>query len=225
MANRRAVVSGGLLLAGAVLSGILVPRRMLAKELPSLKLDTSVPLQFGGWKLDDAIVQIMPSPDVQEQLDKTYNQILSRTYVNAVGQRIMLMVAYGEDQADRTTVAHLPDGCYPAQGFSISPRPEGSVVIGERTLAVVRLVARRDPRIEPITYWTVIANQAFQSNADRSIARLLSSLVGVIPDGMLVRISSIDSNEPRAFGAQDQFIADLYQALDIAVRPRMFGAA
>jgi EpsI family protein len=196
---------------------------MLAKELPPLKLESDVSPQFSGWKIDEAIVQIMPSPDVQEQLNKTYNQILSRTYVNEAGQRIMLMVAYGEDQADRTTVAHLPDGCYPAQGFAISPGPSAPVSIQSKPFPVRRLVARRNPRVEPITYWTVVGNEAFQSDRDRRIARLRSSLAGIIPDGMLVRVSSIDPVEPRAFALHDTFISDLYSSLSSSVRPRIFG--
>lgn len=38
------------------------------------------------------------NPQTQELLDKLYSQILTRTYVNAKGYRIMLSLAYGSDQ-------------------------------------------------------------------------------------------------------------------------------
>jgi len=223
MPDRRALAVGALFLVAAALVPVIEPHRLLARELPPLHLETDVPRSFGPWHIDDSIYAILPSPDVQAQLDKIYNQQLSRTYVNASGDRIMLVIAYGEDQVGKTTVAHLPDGCYPAQGFAVSARPPRPVDIGPRKLGVARLVASKTNRNEPITYWTAVGAETFSSDADRRLIRLSSALEGIIPDGMLVRVSSIDRDEAHAFAVQDDFIRNLNLGLAEAVRGRIFG--
>ena len=223
MPERRALITGGLLLTAAALVPVIEPHRLLARELPPLRLESDVPRSFGAWHVDETIYTILPSPDVQAQLDKVYNQQLSRTYINAAGDRIMLVIAYGEDQVGKTTVAHLPDACYPAQGFTVTSRPPRPVHLGARLLGVARLVANKTNRHEPITYWTAVGRQTFSSDADRRWIRLGSAIEGVIPDGMLVRISSIDRDEEHAFSVQDDFIRALNSALSDSVRARVFG--
>ena len=224
MPERRAILAGAAMFVVAAVAPFVEARRILARELPPLRLEQDVPNEFGAWRVDSSIIAVLPSPDVQRQLDEVYSQQLSRTYVNSAGDRVMLVMAYGEDQVGKTTVAHLPDACYPAQGFTIEPRPPRPVPMGGRApLSVSRLVATKPFRIEPITYWTVVGDRTFSSDYERRVARLTSALDGVIPDGMLVRISSIDANEKRAFAAQDEFAAALREALTASVRPRVFG--
>lgn len=224
MPDRRALIAGATLVAVSVLAPIVEPHRMLAKELPLLRLEEDIPKQFGDWRIDDSLGAVLPSPDVQRQLDQVYSQQLSRTYVNSAGTHVMLVVAYGEDQVGKTSVAHLPDACYPAQGFTVSPRGTRPVGLdGRAPLSASRLMAVRSTRYEPVTYWTVVGTQTFSSDYERRMRRLTSSLEGVIPDGMLVRISSIDKEEARAYAVHDEFSSALYAALPAALKPRMFG--
>ena len=44
-----------------------------------------------------------------------------------------------------------------------------------------------------------------------------------IPDGMLVRVSSIDRDEQRAFHLQDQFIHDMLSAMSEKEQIRLLG--
>jgi EpsI family protein len=224
--SRAALIAGAALAAVACASPLLEPHRMLARELPPLHLEADVPSQFGGWHVDDSMRAVLPSPDVQRQMDEVYSQQLSRTYVNAAGQHVMLVIAYGEDQVGKTSVAHLPDACYPAQGFIVSQRAARPVPLaGRPVLPVNRLVATKSNRIEPITYWTVVGNSTFASDFERRVSRLTSAVEGVIPDGMLVRVSTIDADESRAFAVQDEFVAALRSALTAQVQPRVFGAS
>jgi hypothetical protein len=48
-------------------------------------------------------------------------------------------------------------------------------------------------------------------------------LKGLIPDGMLVRVSSIDSNRARGYEQQASFLEDLVAAVPPAGRDRIFG--
>ena len=90
---------------------------------PRYVLETIVPKEFGGWReIAQEGAQVV-NPQTQELLNKLYSQILTRTYVNASGYRVMLSLAYGDDQrADLT--AHKPEVCYPAQGFQLHSNAE-----------------------------------------------------------------------------------------------------
>ena len=51
-----------------------------------------------------------------------------------------------------------------------------------------------------------------------------NGLSGKIPDGMLVRVSSIDENRINAYRIQQEFIHQLFDATDNEVRHRIYGA-
>ena len=222
--ERRAAIAAIAMLAAAGSAAVANPRRRLANELPPLDLEANVPSRFGAWNLDQAMVPVLPAPDVQERMNKLYNSVLSRTYTNGKGYRIMFLVAYGADQANRETLAHLPEACYPAQGFEIWPRVYASVPVIGGPLEVVRLRTRKGTRVEPVTYWTTVGDRTLVNEVSRRFTQARYSLFGVIPDGMLVRVSSIDDDETGAFEVQSSFVTDLCNGLAPATRARLFGA-
>ena len=117
-----------LVLAMAAFAGAAAwrPTVHLADTRPKIELETLFPKAFGDWVVDDRMPVQLVSPDTAALLSKIYNQTLSRTYVNAKGEQIMLSVAYGGDQSDATR-AHRPEVCYPAQGFQIVSSGNGQV--------------------------------------------------------------------------------------------------
>ena len=221
--ERRALVSGIALLLTAGIGAAASPRRRLAVELGPLDLERNIPRRMADWTVDQSMVPVLPSADVQERLDQIYNQVFSRTYVDDSGKRIMFLIAYGADQADRMTLAHLPESCYSSQGFEVLPTAPAHVDVASRSLGIVRLRTRKSSRVEPVTYWTTVGEHAFNDEVGRRLARARYALRGIIPDGMLVRVSSIDTDEPTAFRRQAQFVADLYTALPPTLRGRLFG--
>ena len=223
--DRRAMLAGGALILAAALVPLLEPRRLLARELPPLRLERDIPQRFGQWQVDVSIAQVLPAPDVQAELELIYSQQLSRTYIDESGYRIMLLIAYGENQIDKLTVAHLPEGCYPAQGFRVTSPTHEPVSVAGGNLTVARLVATKGSRKEPITYWTTVGGRTFASDRERRFARITDSMSGVIPDGMLVRVSSIDSDPKRAFATQERFVQELNSNLSDSVRSRVYGRA
>ena len=157
-------------------------------------------------------------------LSDLYSQLVSRTYIDGGGRRVMLVMAYGANQDDSDTMMHLPEACYPGQGFEIGDRYGATLALPLGSLGVIRLVARKGPRVEPITYWTVLGDRAFNSEVHRRLARARLALSGVLPDGMLVRVSTIGAAIAEAYAIQDRFISDLSSALPTPLRPRVFGA-
>jgi EpsI family protein len=206
-------------------AALMVPTRLLADTRPAhLDLERDVPSNFAGWKRDDSI-QVVDNPQADELLDRLYSQVLSRTYVNDAGQRVMLMLAYGSDQRRRSGLAlHVPDVCYPAQGFEISSRRVGELKVGERALRVKRLeTVQRQMRFEPLTYWTMTGDFQTLSGLQTKKVDIEYGLRGLVPDGLLFRVSSIGRDSPAEFALQQRFVVDLLAALKPGTRQQLSG--
>jgi EpsI family protein len=220
---RTALLLGAMLLA-AWLGHALQPTRSLAAELPPIDLQTQVPRSFAGWQLDESISPVLPDPTLQARIDSVYSQTLARTYVNARGERVMLTIAYGSDQSSEATAVHRPEFCYSAQGFRVKPAGEAQVPLAAGAVTVQRLVATLGGRVEPISYWVTLDREATLPGVHRKLTQLRYGLSGLVADGMLVRVSTIDSVAERSYAAQDRFLHDLADAVPAGMRARYFGS-
>ena len=190
----------------------------------SISLETAVPKGFGDWtELPERSVQVV-NPQTQELLNKLYSQILSRTYVTKDGYRIMLSMAYGDDQRGGLQ-AHKPEICYPAQGFKLLSVSDGALVTAFGNIEVRRLITSLGARNEPVTYWLTIGDQVIHNSFDKRIAEIRLGLTGQIPDGLLFRISSIDENSVNAFAMQQKFTAEMMQVVSPPIRKQLSGLA
>ena len=139
---------------------------------PGFKLEQLFPEHFGDWVIDPHMPVVLPPPDQQALLDKIYNQTLARTYVNRLGERIMLSVAYGGDQSDGLTV-HIPDVCYPAQGFKVTDTRDAQLLVAPGfSIPVRHLLTSLGQRIEPVTYWVLMGDEATISNTQRRMVSI-----------------------------------------------------
>jgi EpsI family protein len=218
----RALLAAMVMLLAAGLSFMGRPTIHLADRIGQPDLERMFPAQFGDWRVAADRVVVAPAPDVQAQLDALYNQVLTRNYVNSAGEMIMLSVAYGGDQSEATR-AHRPEICYPAQGFNVTWDQPAQLSVAGGTLPVRTLMTHFGSRNEPITYWIVVGQEVVTSGMQQKLAQMRYGLRGLIPDGMLVRVSSIDADRDDAYGVQARFIADLAESMPLAERPRAFG--
>jgi EpsI family protein len=214
----------GAVLIIAMLAGMgLTPTHRLAAE-QSISLETLIPKSFANWQLDPRIAPVSVSREVQAKLDKIYNQVLSRTYVNSGGEMIMLSVAYGGNQIGESLQVHRPEYCYAAQGFQVLSGVVDALSTRFGSLSVRRVVATKGPRHEPITYWLTVGDKATLPGWRRKLVQIGYGLSGRIPDGMLVRISSISPDNEEAYKAQDEFIRALLDRLRAEDRVKVMGA-
>lgn len=223
MATRAAALLAAMLLA-AWLAQVLKPTRQLAQQLETIHLMEQVPRAFAGWREDESTVPVLPDPTLQARLDTVYDQTLARSYVNAGGERVMLTIAYGRDQSSEATAVHRPEFCYGAQGFSVRGNGIERVPLEAGAVTVQRLVGTLGTRVEPISYWVTLADQATLPGFGRKWAQLRLGLSGYVADGMLVRVSTLGMPAGRAYSAQDRFLQDLARAVPRGVRARYFGA-
>lgn len=221
--RRQALVIGATMAVVALGARQLIPKSPLSAQRPPVVLDTMFPARFGAWRVDDSLPVILPAPDVQARLDQLYSQVLARTYVNPAGMRVMLSVAYGQNQSD-TTQVHRPEVCYPAQGFQMLGTRDAQIALdASRQLPVRRVQTRLGGRIEPVTYWIVVGDFAAVNRTQQKLAQLSYVMKGLVADGMLVRVSAIDADTARAFALQDAFIREIRLAMVPALADRVFG--
>jgi len=220
----KAVIAFVLMVSAVAAAYFWRPTVHLADSRAKVDLEQMFPLAFGDWKVDKFLPVQLVAPDVAQLLATIYSQTLSRTYINSQGQRIMLSVAYGGDQSDATR-AHRPEVCYPAQGFQIIANQTGVVNAGAHPLRVRQLVAKAGGRVEPISYWVTVGDRTVLSGTEQKLAQLSYSTRGVIPDGMLVRVSNIDANSVLAYQLHGSFISQMTSAMSESVRDRIVGAA
>jgi EpsI family protein len=212
----------GTMVLSSALGKIMVPTEMLADEQAKFTLEQIVPASFGDWTIDTSLVPVQVSPDVQARLDKIYGQTLARTYINSQGQRVMLSLAYGGDQSDYMAV-HKPEVCYAAQGFEVGEVQPAQVRTAEGIIPIKRMVAVSGARSEPVTYWIRLGDRAITTGLDQKLRRLSYTLAGKVPDGMLVRVSSIDRDAAASYALQDGFINSMLAAMPAADRYRLTG--
>lgn len=219
--NRIALLISVLMVAASIGAVIAKPSVKVSDEAP-IVLEKVIPHEFGDWREEPQRYQQVVNPQTQELLDKLYSQILSRTYVNSSGYRVMLSLAYGTDQRG-SLKAHKPEVCYPAQGFTITKNEAGTISTSFGDISVRRLFSHLGSRNEPVTYWFTIGDQVAMGSTERKLVELRLGLTGRIPDGMLFRVSSIDANEPRAYEVQQQFVNELLLAVPTMERQRLSG--
>jgi exosortase B len=210
------------LMAGSALAAPLL-KPVHAEGSVGFVLESMVPQAFGDWSIDPTIMPIAPTADVQAKLDRIYSQTVSRTYVNSAGERMMLTVAYGGDQSDALK-AHRQEVCYTAQGFSIHGLHHDTLAVQGGSIPVTRMLAIREERSEPVTYWFTMGDRVVRGRVERLATQLREGFAGRIPDGMLVRVSSISGDEQGAYAAQQSFIASLLAAMPSTDRARLAGA-
>lgn len=89
------IIMGILMVSSGALTLALTPVNKIADLQEKIDLEIIIPVKFGDWEIDKSIVPLQVDAETQAKLDKIYNQTLSRTYVNSLGDRVMLSVAYG----------------------------------------------------------------------------------------------------------------------------------
>lgn len=211
-----------LLVLTSLTTWLVRPVKQPLVQRNSLVLATMIPQSFAGWTIDPNVVPLQLSEKEQKGLNDLYSQTLVRTYINAEGARVMLSIAYGGDQSGNLAL-HKPEHCYGAQGFAISEfrREEFNSSVG--AFPVARLLAIQGQRNEPITYWTTVGDKVVLDGVEQKIQKLKFALTGKIPDGILVRVSTIDTDTARSYVQQNTFIENMLDAMNKTDRNKLVG--
>ena len=218
----RPLVVLALMLGASGLGVLAVPSAKLSDTRRLIDLERAVPREIGDWRVDPSIVPLPPSPDQEQTLRETYDQVVSRAYVNGRGERVMLSLTYGSKQTQQLR-AHRQEVCYAAQGFRITGLKRTMGYIGNADVPLTRMVATKGSWVEPVTYWFTTGDTVVLTYLQRELAQLKYTLSGYIPDGYLVRISSREPDSERAFEQQRNFAEVLMSSVDPELRARLLG--
>lgn len=211
-----------LMLMASGMALALRPTQKISEQNYPVELEVMIPSEFGEWREEKQNLVRIVDPQQQEMIDKIYTQTLNRIYANDQGYRIMLSIAYGDDQRDAMQT-HYPEVCYPAQGFELKSKQSGVLKTADGEIPVTRILTNLGSRHEPVTYWTTIGSQVVRSGVQKKIAEMSYGLGGKIPDGMLVRVSSIDADSTNAYEAQARFVDQMLNALTSEYKARLNG--
>lgn len=222
-------VRTGLFVAAMVvavaLGNKLKPAPMYTENTPPpTKLEKVVPAQFAGWRIDPNTPAQIISPELQAKLADLYSDTLTRTYINADGDQVMLSLAYGADQS-RSLQVHKPEVCYEGQGFKIEETRKDDAQITEGRVPVMRVLTQKGARNEPVTYWIRSGDVIVRGWFEQNVARVQAGLAGHYPDGILVRVSTIDPDASHAYAVQDRFVKDLLASMPQEGRRILLGSA
>lgn len=220
MINRRDLIVGGACVAAAASAEAMRPKTRVALLPAGAELEAAIPKSFGKWKEHDTGGVVAPQEE-NSLAAKLYNQTVARTYADPEGNYVMLLIAYGNTQSD-TLQLHRPEVCYPAFGFTVIENQAAALPLGRgQSLTGRNLIAEQPGRQEFISYWTRIGEFMPTDNSEQRQMRFRTALAGVIPDGVLVRISNVMSEEGDRFVFNGRFVQDLIQALPKAVLPAL----
>lgn len=223
MINRRDLIVGGACLAAAAGAETLRPDTHVAL-LGDRKLEDSIPNAFGAWRKHETEGVIAPQSE-NSLAARLYNQTVSRVFVGPDETPVMLLIAYGNTQSD-TLQLHRPEVCYPAFGFDVRDSRATSFPLGHgATVPGRQLVAMAPGREERISYWTRIGEYLPVDDDEQRRMRFRTALAGIIPDGVLVRVSNMLPDDGAAFAFNRRFVADFIAAVPASVRPALITTA
>ncbi|MFL6602482.1 MAG: exosortase C-terminal domain/associated protein EpsI [Steroidobacteraceae bacterium] len=240
---RSLAISAAMLLT-AVLAYAIAPTRQVAAD--SVALERMIPKRFGEWVEQGATLeQVSPQiggqagqsddqsdgqggpPNGSRTAHALYDQVLMRTYRRqSDGELVMLALAYGRRQVQEFKI-HRPELCYYSQGYDVRFVGRSHVALGPHFGVDSNLLMTRNrARYEPVTYWIRVGDQISRSAWETRWLIFKDGISGSVPDGILVRASSVvatEADSASAFRVQKVFFADLYNSLSPAARAAIAG--
>jgi EpsI family protein len=195
------------------------PLMMIGKD----QLDHIIPLQVGNWAYETASGLVLPPPDQLARL--LYDQQVARSYSSPDQLPVMLLLAYGSSQGGMLQI-HRPEICYPASGFRLSETQVTDIPLGNRQGIPGRsFIASSDTRVEQVLYWTRIGDHLPTNWYGQRLAVVRSNLVGTIPDGLLVRLSTVSQSAEQGQDTLKRFARAMLEAMPITTRRMLIGPA
>lgn len=205
------------LLTTSVIAYLLTPTEILNPPL-SQPLAELTPRAFGDWKelpTNNVQVDLVPRKDGQPNKFGPYDDSLLRTYQNSKGQVVMLALAYGRTQRQEVKI-HRPELCYVAQGFLAKQLKETNFGnfdnLSSTDVTGKNMIAEMSGRREAVSYWIRIGDTYSENAWQTRLYILQLGLSGNVPDGVLVRISTLikdEMSEGSAWSINNSFMSDL----------------
>lgn len=223
LSTRREFVIGGAFGVTALLAAAATPGAASSRASRSMRpLEELVPKRVGKWTV--APFANVFIPQAEEAEEKSYDEVLSRYYESPSAPGVMLLIAYGSAQVGRTEL-HRPEACYPVAGFKLHRRPNVTLRLSDVPIAARSMTAIGTDRIEHLIYWTRVGEDFPTSSLSQRWSAVRQTLRGSIPDGVLVRMSTLGPESGPSILVLKEFGAELLNAGGPALRLMLTGTA
>ena len=217
--TRREFGLGAAFLAAAAVSAAARPRKNV-DLLGKAKLQDVIPEKIAEWRFLSNSGLVVPPED---QLSRAlYSQLLTRVYASPSGATMMLLIAQSGRETGILQI-HRPEICYAAGGYHLSGIHPHQLRVSGGALPTMALAATADARTEQIVYWTRIGRHLPLSWVQQREAVAVDNLHGIIPDAVLVRVSTIENDQPTALAAIDHFVSEMFSAVAPPIRQFLVG--
>jgi EpsI family protein len=207
----------GLGLAFASVAGVAAAR-LPNKNLDYLgkqKLESVIPDKIGRWNYVSSSGLVVPPED--QMIRALYSQLVTRVYSDGSGPPIMLLVAQSATQTGILQI-HRPEICYTAGGYQLSAIEPHVVGLPWGALPTLSMSATSDSRTEQLVYWTRIGDRLPKSWREQRMVVAMDNLRRIIPDAIMVRVSTFGNDKARALASMDEFILSLMNSVSPQVR-------
>lgn len=195
-----------------------VPNR---PKMAKKKFEDMMPDKFGQWTFATTSGVVLPPPDALS--DRLYDNLVTRIYTDPEGRPVMFLAAYNNRQ-DGVLQIHRPEICYPAGGFALSPTMPTDIDLpsGQSIPANAFLATARD-REETVLYFTRLGTAFPQRWFEQRLAVIEANLDGIIPDGLLFRVSTFGGDVERELALLEDFTRQFIDASPPQLREVMLG--
>lgn len=187
----------------------------------AVALEELFPTQVRNWVRVSSRAQSIEVVSAAQEVGDT--QVFEAIYFGTDNQRVMLSVSYGPNQLDSRFNAHRPEYCYQAQGFSVDRTGDRRFEIDSQTVPVRQLLAKKPGRTEQISYWMTLDSQPVLPGIGRMLEQLKRAFNRNIPDGYLVRVSSLEEHSLPNSKTHSAFINDWLTNLPATLQRRFIG--
>ena len=200
-------------MAAAGLAQIRLPQPN-KKSIPQKTFESWVPDQVGPWTFLTASGVVLPPQD--SLVDRLYDNLVSRVYKSASMPYVALAMAYNNAQ-DGVVQLHRPEVCYPAGGYQLTPTSPVEINTSVGRIPANFFTAKGYDRTEQVLYWTRLGDDFPRAWSAQRLSVMQANLRGVVPDGMLMRVSVLSDDARNALGQLQQFI----NAFEAAAAPQL----
>lgn len=181
-----------------------------------------IPDQAKTWQSLGAGDVVLPPPD--ELSDRLYDNLVTRIYQNAEGEEVMLLLAYNNRQ-DGMLQVHRPEVCYPVGGFTLSETRPTDLGLGKNRIPSSEFTASSPGRTEHVVYFTRVGQAFPRTWSQQRVAVVDENLRGSIPDGMMMRVSSLSPDFAAARQTMERFSASFFNTSATQLQKLLIGTS
>ena len=212
--SRRHMIIGSMFLATAAVAEVRRPR-IVYPAVDKEDFADWVPDVVGTWRYAGIDDVVLPPPD--ELSDRLYDNLMTRVYRNDSGAEVMLLLAYNNRQ-DGMLQLHRPETCYPTGGYELTDTSPTTFELQGKQIPASQFTATSATRREHVMFYTRVGEAYPRTWAQQRAAVASANLRGEIPDGLMVRTSSLVPDLATAATSMKNFLSVFYASAAVPLR-------